>query len=84
MASKQKQIHIQYYALLREQRGTSAETLSTGAQTPRELYADLRTLHKFSLDCDRMTVAVNDEFVPWEKPLQENDRVVFIPPVAGG
>jgi molybdopterin converting factor small subunit len=31
-----------------------------------------------------LRVAVNDEFRDWTWPLQANDRVVFIPPVAGG
>jgi molybdopterin converting factor small subunit len=29
-------------------------------------------------------VAVNEEFREWSTPLVANDRVVFIPPVAGG
>jgi molybdopterin converting factor small subunit len=31
-----------------------------------------------------LRVAVNDEFCEWSAPLQPGDRVVFIPPVAGG
>ena len=27
---------------------------------------------------------VNDEFAAWDHPLRTGDRVVFIPPVAGG
>jgi molybdopterin converting factor small subunit len=32
----------------------------------------------------RLKVAVNDEFRDWDTPLAAGDRVVFIPPVAGG
>jgi len=31
-----------------------------------------------------LRVAVNDEFADWSRPLGAGDRVVFIPPVAGG
>jgi molybdopterin converting factor small subunit len=32
----------------------------------------------------RLKVAVNDEFRDWDAVLADGDRVVFIPPVAGG
>jgi molybdopterin synthase sulfur carrier subunit len=31
-----------------------------------------------------LRVAVNDEFGDWSQELADGDRVVFIPPVAGG
>jgi molybdopterin converting factor small subunit len=31
-----------------------------------------------------LKVAVNDEFSDWAQTLADGDRVVFIPPVAGG
>jgi len=79
-----QEVQIQYFALLREQAGRSRETLRTQARTPRELYAELRTRHPFTLDVDLLRVAVNGEFGDWEQPLAEGDAVVFIPPVAGG
>ncbi|HEY2591130.1 MAG TPA: NTP transferase domain-containing protein [Steroidobacteraceae bacterium] len=79
-----RQIKVQYYALLREQAGRSAETVSTGARTPRELYEELRRRHPFSLAPEMLRVAVNAEFGDWSQPLDEGDAVVFIPPVAGG
>jgi len=79
-----RQIKVQYYALLREQAGRSAETVSTGARTPRELYEELRGRHPFSLAPEMLRVAVNAEFSDWSQPLDEGDAVVFIPPVAGG
>ncbi len=77
-------ITVQYYALLREQAGRSTETVSTAARTPRELYAELRRRHPFSLAPEMLRVAVNAEFRDWSQPLVEGDAVVFIPPVAGG
>lgn len=77
-------VSIRYFALLREQRGTAQETLQTTAQTPRELYEELRTRHGFTLPGDRIRAAVNGEFVSDRTLLTAGAEVVFIPPVAGG
>lgn len=79
-----KTIHVQYYALLREQARCSGQAVATAAATPADLYAELRTLHGFSLPPSLLRVAVNDAFCEWSQPLADGDRVVFIPPVAGG
>ena len=52
--------------------------------TPAELYEQVRASHGFSLPRAMLRVAVNDEFRDWTSPLMSGDRVVFIPPVAGG
>lgn len=75
---------LQYFALLREQRGLSAETVETTAPTPAALYTELRAKHAFTLPGDRVRAAVNGAFVPADAALQDGDTVVFIPPVAGG
>ena len=77
-------IHVQYFAILREQRGVSTEDLATAAATPGALYDELRARHGFSLPRERIRAAVNDAFVDSSAPLRDGDRVVFIPPVAGG
>ncbi|HEX2853279.1 MAG TPA: MoaD/ThiS family protein [Opitutaceae bacterium] len=77
-------LHVQYFAILREQRGLSEEKLTTGAATPLALYEELRARHGFTLPGDRIRAAVNDEFVAADALLREGDRLVFIPPVAGG
>lgn len=79
-----KNIHVQYFAILREQRGLGQEKLATAAATAVELYAELHTRHGFTLSAERLRVAVNDEFVPWTTALCDGDALVFIPPVAGG
>jgi molybdopterin-guanine dinucleotide biosynthesis protein A len=81
---EEKEIRVQYYALLREQAGRSTESLSTRARTPRELYAELAAKYPFTLPAEMLRVAVNAEFGDWSQPLQAGDAVVFIPPVAGG
>ena len=77
-------IRVQYFALLREQARCTEENVSTGAATPRELYAELKARHHFTLPADMLKVAVNDEFADWSLALKSGDAVVFIPPVAGG
>ena len=77
-------LHVQYFAILREQRGLTEETLATGAATPAALYEELRGRHGFTLPGERVRAAVNDEFVAAGAALRDGDRVVFIPPVAGG
>ncbi len=80
----EKTIHIQYFALLREQRGTASESIRTTAQTPAELYRNLSQTHPFTLTQKNLQVAVNEEFASWDTPLYDEDKLVFIPPVAGG
>ena len=76
--------HVQYFAILREQRGCSEESLNTEAPTPAALYEELRARHGFTLPAGRVRAAVNEVFVAAEASLRDGDRIVFIPPVAGG
>ena len=77
-------IHLQYFAILREQAGRSTETLDSAAATPAALYAELMQRHPFTLAATQLKVAVNGVFADWQRPLAAGDAVVFIPPVAGG
>jgi molybdopterin converting factor subunit 1 len=77
-------LKIQYYALMREQAGRSAESIETSAATPADLYGELATRYGFTLAREQLKVAVNAEFSDWSRPLAAGDAVVFIPPVAGG
>jgi len=79
-----KTVAIQYFAVLREQAARSEESVQTSADTPRALYAELSARYGFKLSAEAVKVAVNDEFTDWDQNLSKNDRVVFIPPVAGG
>jgi molybdopterin converting factor subunit 1 len=79
-----RSITVQYFALLREQAACSEEQVASAAPTAGALYAELKARHGFTLPERSLKVAVNDEFAPWDQPLNDRDRVVFIPPVAGG
>lgn len=78
------QIHIQYFAVLREQAGVAEEHVETSSATPADLYEEVRLARSLALPRSMLRVAINDEFGEWSQRLQPGDRVVFIPPVAGG
>ena len=79
-------IHIRYFAMLQEQAGCSQESLEIDATetTGEALYQLLSQKYHFQLAPALVKVAINDEFRAWHHPVQDGDRVVFIPPVAGG
>lgn len=77
-------ITIRYFAALREARGLSEETVKINTRTPRTLYKTLQEQHSFTLSDKDIKVVVNDQFQDWNISLHDGDRVVFIPPVAGG
>jgi len=79
-----KTVRVQYFALLREQRGRPDEECRTSAASPRELYEELRRRHGFSLPPERVRSAINDEFADAATALRDGDRIAFLPPVAGG
>ena len=79
-----KKIHIEYYAILREERKVNKETVETEASTAKELYNELRKKYNFSLETGRLQLAINDEFCNWQTSLKAGDHIIFIPPVAGG
>ena len=78
------ELKIQYFAQLREERGCAEETIQTTATDASALYQELSARHGFSLTQDSLSVAVNDDFVEWNTEFSAGDKVVFIPPVAGG
>lgn len=84
MSHHEKEIDIAYFASLREQRGRSHETVSTCAETPRELYETLSDEHNLNLPIDSMRVSINDTIKGWDVGLNDEDEVVFLPPVSGG
>ena len=79
-----KNIHLQYYAVLKDARGLSQETIQTHALTALELYQDLQKKYHFKLTTNLLKVAINNQFADWSTPIHDGDSLVFIPPVAGG
>ena len=79
-----KRIHVQYFAVFRERRGLGEEIIEIDAATARDLYAHLAAQYSFPLPEHSVRVSVNLSFTPMDTPVHDGDRVVFIPPVAGG
>jgi molybdopterin converting factor subunit 1 len=79
-----KQIKMTYFAFFRDKANTSNEEIATQAQTAKELYKELKSKYDFELCSSKVKVAINDEFKDFDFPLNNGDKVVFIPPVAGG
>lgn len=75
---------ISYFGLLVERRGLSEETVKSSATTPAALYAELDATHHLGLATANFRVAVNDEFVSWDHPLADGDRIALLPPMSGG
>lgn len=76
-------INVKYFASLREKAGVETEELNFEG-TYQELYQELSRKHGFSLPHNMVQVAVNDEFASMSSLVEQNSKVVFIPPVAGG
>lgn len=76
-------VRIEYFAILREHAGKSAEEVQTAATTAGALFDELADRYAFP-GMSAMKVAINDEFGEWDSVLADGDSVVFIPPVAGG
>ncbi len=70
--------------MLREKSGKTNEEYQTNSATYAELYSELSHQYGFDLPLSMIQVAVNDEYSTVDKNIAEGDRVVFIPPVAGG
>ena len=75
---------VLYFASLRDAAGAEGEHVDSTHVDARGLYAELRARHGFSLPAERVRVAVNGEFAPWDKALSDGDEVAFLPPVSGG
>jgi len=79
-----KKLSISYFALLRQERGLSDEEIRTSAVNVGELFEELKALHSFQLTRLEVRAAVNSEIVSWDTSIQDGDRILLIPPVAGG
>lgn len=79
-------VRVLYFAVFREQLGMGGEPLelSAGARV-RDAVVALAARHPV-VDrlAGRFRVAVNQDFVPDDHPLAEDDELALIPPVAGG
>jgi molybdopterin synthase sulfur carrier subunit len=82
--STSRPVHVRFFAVLREQAGVATLDCTTAARTPAELYRELQAGRGLVFPAALLRVAINDRYAAMDTPLQPGDRVVFIPPVAGG
>ena len=79
-----KKVKLEYYALLREQRGVDRETIETDLSNYGELYDSLRETHGFTVAKEQLRIARNESFANFSDTVTDGDKIVFITPVAGG
>ena len=83
--SSVRQINVRFFAILREQAGVVTLTADSAAPDAAVLYAELQQRFPgLSFPASLLKVSVNERYVELTAPLTAGDRVVFIPPVAGG
>ena len=77
-------IKVIYFAVLRDLAKKKEELLSVDpGTTPQSLYDMLQEKYSFP-NQNTFKVAINDNFTEWNEPLDQQDIIVFIPPVTGG
>ena len=77
-------IKVIYFAVLRDLAKKKEELLSVDpGTTPQSLYNILQEKYSFP-DQNTFKVAINDNFTEWNEPLDQQDIIVFMPPVTGG
>jgi MoaD family protein len=77
-------VQVRYFASLRAAAGISVQTLETDAPTLTDLYGEVKTKYGFRLAESQVKVALNGDWSGWDAHLSDGDKVVFMPPVAGG
>jgi molybdopterin converting factor small subunit len=77
-------LRVRYFAAFREATGTGSEEIESRAASPSELFGECMQRHHGLRQYSSSLVAVNDEITGWDSELNENDEVLFFPPVAGG
>ena len=75
---------VQYFAIFRDQTGCAEESVDSNAASAADLFQELIARHPGLTRFEQMKVAVNDELCGWDSPLNDGDRVLLFPPVAGG
>ena len=77
------QVHVRYFAVLRERKGCADEAVTlAGPMTVGALYATL--FPPTASGALPVMYAVNEAYVPVDHLIAEGDEVAFIPPLGGG
>ena len=85
MSASVHQFHVRFFAILREQAGCAAVEATSAASDAAQLYAELQQRFPgLVFPAHLLRVSVNERYVAMDAALSAGDRVVFIPPIAGG
>lgn len=85
MSPRPARVHVRFFAILREQAGCSDVTVESAPPTAAELYTELQGRHPgLVFPVALLRLSINERYADMSAPLAAGDRVVFIPPVAGG
>ena len=85
MPSSFSAIHVRFFAVLREQAGCSTVEINSAAPDAAGLYQELQARYAgLIFPAPVLKVSINERYAPMDTPLAAGDRVVFIPPIAGG
>ncbi|NLG36356.1 MAG: MoaD/ThiS family protein [Lentisphaerae bacterium] len=79
-----KTVTLQYFSLVGERRGTQTEPYETGAETARQLLHEIQSGGRVPLTTNIVRAVVNDQFVEWDTPIRDGDRITLLPPFSGG
>jgi molybdopterin synthase catalytic subunit len=80
-------IKVKLFAMLKDKAGSAEIALEERPETVKDLLNLIVVRFpalKDSLSCDRIMVAVNQEFVRPDAPLKDGDEVALMPPFSGG
>ena len=75
---------VRYFALFREQAACAFELIEWPGGSAAELFQWVSARHPALTGDSAALVAVNDEMIDWAATINDNDEVLFFPPVAGG
>ena len=76
-------VTVLYFASLRDAAGVASEQVPR-PESLRALYRELQGRHGLALAPERLRVAIDGAFCPWDAPVPEGAEIAFIPPVSGG
>jgi molybdopterin synthase sulfur carrier subunit len=77
-------ITIHYFAALAEAANCTSESLEIETPSAEQLFVNLKDKYHWPTSQKHCSIAINDAFASWQKPLQDGDHVVFMTPFAGG
>ncbi len=78
-------IRVEYFASFKEKAKKPSEAITLNEPISlNDLYDLLNEKYGFGLEKKFLRIAVNENYEDFDYLLKEEDKIVFIPPIAGG